>query len=256
MSSREAARLPRSFFYTFIGLTSLLTLWMLLSLMLGEALVPSPLTTAASMYELAVKGVLGQQVLMTLAHLALGSALGFLAGFLLGLAAGLSEGLGEALRLYKWIGLTAPLPVVAVIAMLWFGIGDFTVVALTAFVVAPLIYVSVEEGVANVSSELVEMARVYGFTRWMILREVYLPAIASSIVAGLTLVIEFGIRATIFGEFICGASGVGYALYAAWSRLSSSEVFAWTIVCIALAGSLEAALVRPLKRWSSSWRAR
>ncbi len=238
----------------FIGFLVLLTLWQILSVTLGEFLVPSPSTTITTLARLATKGVLLQELSMTLVHLAWGAFIGFILGFTMGLIAGFQREVDHIFNPFKWIGLTAPVPVIAVIAMLWFGIGDFTVVFLTALVTAPLVYVSIKEGVTSIDLELMEMARVYKFTPWMMLRHVYIPAMIANIVASLTQALEFGIRATVFGEFMCGKSGIGYALFTAWYRLSSPEVFAWALTCIFLACSIEVTIVKPLRSWSLKWR--
>ena len=65
--------------------------------------------------------------------------------------------------------MTIPAVIIAVLAMLWFGLGDFTVIFVVALIVMPTMYVNTVAGVLAIDRRLVEMGRVYRFPRGLLL---------------------------------------------------------------------------------------
>ena len=142
--------------------------------------------------DLAWGSTLWIQLLITLKRLVIGLAVGAAAGWVLGVAAGLEPRLRAFLEPLRWVGMTIPVVIIAGLAMLWFGLGDFTVIFVVALIVTPTMYVNTVEGVLAIDRNLVEMGRVYRFPRGLLLREIYLPGIASPAIAGLTLATGIG----------------------------------------------------------------
>ncbi len=119
--------------------------------------------------------------------------------------------------------MTIPVIIVAGLAMLWFGLGDFTVMFVVALIVLPTMYVNTVAGLRTIDRDLVEMGRVYRFSRRLLLREVYLPGIASPSIAGLTLATGIAVRAVVLAEVLGAASGIGHAFSRASSLLQIRE---------------------------------
>ena len=123
--------------------------------------------------------------------------------------------------------------------MLWFGLGDFTVIFVVALIVTPTMYVNTVEGVLAIDPRLVEMGRVYRFPRGLMLREIYLPGVASPAIAGLTLATGIAVRAVVLAEVLAAASGIGHAFARAMSFLETPQLFAWVLVLLALMAVIE-----------------
>ena len=240
--------------YAGLGVLALLVAWELLSLWVDPIFIASPLETAKALGRLAAGGDLWIQLLITLKRLVIGLAIGAGVGWAVGLLAGLSPRLRSFLEPLRWVGMTVPAVVVAVLAMLWFGLGDFAVNFVVAVIVAPSMYVNTMTGVLAVDPRLVELAQVYRFSRLLRLREVYLPGTASPALAGLTLATGVGVRAVILAEVLGAMSGIGHAFGRAKSNLEMPEVYAWVILLLALMALLEFGLLRPLRRRALRWR--
>ena len=95
----------------------------------------------------------------------IGLAIGAGVGLILGVLAGLEPRLRSFLEPLRWVGMTMPAIIIIALAMLWFGLGDFTVIFMVAAIVVPTMYVNTVAGVLALDRRLVEMGGVYHFPR-------------------------------------------------------------------------------------------
>jgi NitT/TauT family transport system permease protein len=172
----------------------------------------------------------------------------------LGMVAGLRPRIRSFLEPIRWVAMTLPAVVIAVLAMLWFGLGDKAVIFLVAAIVTPVIYVNTVEGVRSLDSRILEMGHVYRVPRWLLLTEVYLPGIGSPVVAGLTLATGIGVRGVVLGEVLGAQNGVGHAFARAMSFLNTPQIFAWVLVALGLMAVLEFAVLRPVRARVMRWK--
>lgn len=242
------------FLFALVGVAALLVVWELLSLWVNPVFIASPVDTARAFSRLAAEGTLWTELLITLKRLVIGLAVGASLGWMVGMAAGLEPRLRSFLEPVRWVGMTVPAVVIAVIALLWFGLGDFTVIFVVAIIVAPSMYVNTVAGVLALDPRLVELGHVYRFPRRLRLTEIYLPGAASPALAGLTLATGVGVRAVILAEVLGAMSGIGHSFDRAKSYLETPELFAWIVLLLALMAIVEFGLLRPLRRRALRWR--
>ncbi len=240
--------------YTLAGVAAILVGWQLLSLFVDPIFVASPAATIRALADMASGSDMWIQVLITLKRLVVGLAVGAAAGWLLGVGAGLEPRLRAFFEPIRWVGMTIPVVILAILAMVWFGLGDFTVMFVVALIVLPLMYVNTVEGVLAIDPRLVEMGRVYRFSRSLLLREIYLPGVASPAIAGLTLATGIAVRAVVLAEVLAAMSGIGHAFARASSLLDIPQLFAWVLVLLALMAVIEFGILRPVRRRALRWR--
>jgi NitT/TauT family transport system permease protein len=240
--------------YTLAGAVAILVGWQLLSLFVAPVFVASPAATVRALGHLASGSTLWVQLLITLKRLVIGLAVGVAVGWLLGVAAGMDPRLRAFLEPLRWVGMSIPVIVIAGLALFWFGLGDFTVILVVALVVTPIMYVNTLAGILAIDRNLVEMGRVYRFPLGLMLREIYLPGIASPAIAGLTLATGIGVRAVVLAEVLAAASGIGHAFARASSLLETAQLFAWVLVLLALMAVIDFGVLRPVRRRAMRWR--
>src|SRR5512133_352002 len=119
------------------GVAAILIGWQLLSLFIPPVYVASPAASFRALGRLAWGSTLWVQVLITLKRLVIGLAVGAAAGWVLGIAAGLDARVRAFLEPIRWVGMTIPVVIVAGLAALWFGLGDFTVMVVVGLIVLP-----------------------------------------------------------------------------------------------------------------------
>ncbi len=228
--------------------------WQLLSLAVNPIFIASPADTAKALARLAWGSTLWVQLLITLKRLVIGLAIGAAAGLVFGVLAGLHPKVRSFFEPIRWVGMTIPVAILAVLAMLWFHLSDFGVMAVVALIVIPTVYINTVAGILAVDQRLVEMGQVYRFSRRLLLTEIYAPGVASPVMAGLTLATGIGVRAVVLAEVLGAVSGIGHSFTRAWSYLDIPEMFAWVIVLLALMALLEFCVLRPLQRRVMRWR--
>jgi len=236
------------------GVVAILVVWQLLSLVVSPVILASPVDTAVALAGLAWGSKLWIELLITLKRLAIGLAIGVAAGWVLGIAAGVEPRVRSFLEPLRWVVMTIPAVIIALLAMLWLGVGDLAVIFVVAVIVFPTMYVNTLSGATSIDRRLTEMGRVYRFPRRLMLTEVYLPGIASPTVAGLTLAAGIGVRAVVLAEVLGALSGVGHAFSRAMSYLETAELFAWIVVLLALLAAIEFGVLRRLRRRVTRWR--
>ena len=253
MTATTTSRRSR-FILGLAGAATLLVAWQLISLVVSPAILASPWDTCLELGRLVASGALLRELLVTLRRLLLALVIAGGVGFVLGMVAGVRPGVRAFLEPVRWLVMTIPAVVIALLAMLWFGLGDVAVVFLVVAVATPTVYVNTMEGVQTLDVRLLEMAQVYRLPRWLLFREIYLPGIGSPVAAGLTLATGSGVRAVVLGEVLAAQSGVGHAFSRAMSYLNAPEIFAWVLVAVGLMAVLEFAVLRPIRARALRWK--
>ena len=116
---------------------------------------------------------------------------------------------GPSFNTFKQISLFAWIPLISV----WFGLGDVAkVVFLSLAALVPVVF-NTCDGLRNVPNAFLEVAKVYGFSRWQTIVGVMLPAALPSIFTGIYLALVYSWLATIGAEYLLvSGDGIGNTL--------------------------------------------
>ena len=223
-------------------------LWWILSAVVGkEWVLPSPKLVAETLISFAKT-----KSFWTSAALSTGNILsGYLAGIASGvLLAVLCEKFTPVKMLFApLLGVLRSTPVASFIMLLWVFVNRSAVPFLIVlFIVMPIVFGNMSEGLSKTDRELLEVAEVYDFSFFKKLRAIYVPQLlpffSSAAVTGLGLAWKSGIAA----EVLCAPLGsIGRSIFMAKRDVETAELFAYTAVVIALCFGFEA-LVRLLLR--------
>lgn len=168
-------------------------------------------------------------------------------GFLLGTAAACILGGLTAFSplLYRFFALpmnaikSTPVASFVILALVWIK-GENLSTFIAFLMVLPVIWQSVHTGLGSADPELLEMARVYRFSRGKKLRYLYLPAALPYLISAMRVGLGFSWKSGIAGEVIAIPSqAIGTQLYNAKIYLDMPGLFAWTIVIILLSAAIE-----------------
>ena len=177
-----------------------------------SALLVAPAEVLATAWEQVVTGRLWRALSASLAREAAGFLIGTAGGLVLGALLGLlplfNRIVGPSFNTFKQISLFAWIPLISV----WFGLGDTAkVVFLSLAALVPV--VNTCDGIRTTPPALLEVARVYRFTRWQTVTQVVLPAALPSIFTGVYLALVYSWLATIGAEYLLVAGqGIGNTL--------------------------------------------
>ena len=123
-----------------------------------------------------------------------------------------------------------PRVILAPIFGMWFGLGIWSKVALAVTLVFFIVFFNVYQGVREVSSTLLDNARMLGASRRQLLRHVYIPSATSWVFSSLHTSVGLAFVGAVVGEYLGSASGVGYLILQAEGTLDVNTVFAGIVV--------------------------
>ena len=91
-------------------------------------------------------------------------------------------------------------------------------------------FFNVYQGVREVSTTLLDNARMLGANRKQLLRHVYIPSATSWVFSSLHTSVGLAFVGAVVGEYLGSASGVGYLILQAEGTLDVNTVFAGIVV--------------------------
>ncbi|WP_018263036.1 ABC transporter permease [Methylobacterium sp. WSM2598] len=187
-----------------------------------------------------LSGEIPRKALISLETLAIGYGIG------IGLAALLTTiAIGSRIGTDLLETLTAmfnPLPAIALLplALIWFGLGQGSVVFVLVHSVLWAIALNTHAGFRSVSNTLRMVGLNYGLRNLSLVRAILIPAAFPSILTGLKVGWAFAWRTLIAAELVFGVSsgsgGLGWYIFENRNALETTNVFAglFTVILIGL----------------------
>jgi sulfonate transport system permease protein len=219
--------------------------------------MPPPSRVVATLAALAETGELSTHVGATLGRVMIGFALGAGAGTLLGALTGASASMRRLVD--PLIQSLRAVPSLAWVPLfiLWLGIFEGSKVALIAVGVFFPTYLGVMGAITAVDRSLIDVGRMFCFSRWAMLRKIYLPAIAPAWVLSLRSGLGLGFMFVVAAELMGASEGLGYLLIDG-EQLGKADQIIAAIVAFAVLGKICDSLLMlaaaPLLRWQKGRR--
>jgi NitT/TauT family transport system permease protein len=193
-------------------------------------------------------------IVVTLARVIAALIASFVLGVSLAMAMYRSPSLDN--YLHPMIRILMAVPVVSWIlfAVLWFPGVEFRIGFVLVVVCGPVFLIDSLDAMRSVPRELRHMMQSFRPTTLQYFRKLILPAIVPTIFTSWKVNISLAIRVVTIAELVGAVTGIGHQLSVAEELFSVSDVFAWTIVLVALLFLLEAVVARVEARMLR-WRA-
>lgn len=170
---------------------------------------PAPLRVVQTLVDLVANGglliALGQSLVRVATGFVVALVLGTVLGALMGSSRTLRESLDPLVESFRPIAPMAILP----IAILWFGTGTPSALAIVTYAAFFPVLVNTVHGVSRVDRKLVLAAQTMGMTRLTILSRVILPGALPGILLGARLAMGVAWTAIIAAELAVGAKSGG-----------------------------------------------
>jgi NitT/TauT family transport system permease protein len=193
-------------------------------------------------------------IVVTLARVIGALIVSFVLGVSLAMAMYRSQSLDN--YLHPMIRILMAVPVVSWIlfAVLWFPGVEFRIGFVLVVVCGPVFLVDSLDAMRGVPRELRNMMQSFRPTTLQYFRKLILPAIVPTLFTSWKVNISLAIRVVTIAELVGAVTGIGHQLSVAEELFSVSDVFAWTVILVALLFLLEALVARVEARMLR-WRA-
>ena len=206
--------------------------WFVLTLFFPPMVVPSIDSVARQVFHIMTTASLWTTMALTLGRLAAGLAVGILLGSVLGLLFGfwprVESVLGPVLRIFQ----TVPPVCWVVLALVWFGFNGKPCIFIVVTATLPTVAINLCQGVRNIDPKLLEMARMYHFSKQKILMHVILPSLAPYIRSSLEIVVGGGWKIVVMGEVLTTSTGIGGAITTARLNIEPETLIAWSVILV------------------------
>jgi NitT/TauT family transport system permease protein len=119
-----------------------------------------------------------------------------------------------------------PKVAIAPLFLVWFGVGT-TPKVLVAFLISffPIV-IDAAVGLRSMSSEMRDLARSMGASRWQVFAQFRLPTSLPYLFSGLKVAATLAVAGAVVGEFVGADKGLGYLLLVTNSNLETALMFA------------------------------
>ena len=224
-------------------------IWALAAAAVGqELLLPGPLQVAHRLAALA--GTV--DFWLTLVRSILRVLTGIVSAVFLGIGVGLlthksilaRELISPVMTLLK----STPVASFIILALVWLG-RSVVPVFISGLMVLPVVWANVSAGIAGRDPLLLEMARIYGFSRGRVLRRITLPTVLPFFRSALSAALGLGWKAGIAAEVLTVPQpSIGKMIFESKLYLETTDLFAWTLTVILLSLVIEKILLKLVRR--------
>jgi NitT/TauT family transport system permease protein len=184
-------------------------------------------------------------------------------GFFLALSIGMPlAALSFRFKVFKvmirpYMSIIKATPVASIIILILIFMNSRNLSLIVSFlIVLPVVYANILEGLSHTDGKLIEMAGVFRASLRKRIRYIYLPQLKPYLISACTASVGMAWKSGTAAEVIGIPRGsIGERLYEAKIYLSSSELFAWTLVIILLSILVEKLVLWLIaKSYSALWR--
>jgi len=211
-----------------------------------------PLEDVASAFvRLSVSGILPHHAIETMLRLLAGFTLAAIAGVVIGIAMGRSRRAEDIFL--PLVSMGAPIPGLAYapLFLLWFGLGNLSVILLVGCVSAFPIVFNTWTGVKAVKEIWVRSAQALGAEQGRLFRQVILPGALPYILTGLRLGLAQAWRILVGVEMIAAVPwGLGWLIFGAREFLNTDVMLAAIAVIAAIGLMLEKLVFQRLETFT------
>ena len=215
-----------SFFKTSITVFILILLWTFVTDIgiFSPYVLPSPFKVLDSFFNMVLTGELFLDIYISSIRVFKGFFLATLVAFFLAMIKIILPKFAEYYEsIIQFLKNVPPLSLISLL-ILWFGIGETTkifIIVLTSFFP---IYLNTVKGFLSCDIKLIEVGKVYNYSKKDIFFKIILPYAMADILIGMRIGLGYSWRAIIGAEMIAAASGLGHMILFAQQMSRTDKV--------------------------------
>ena len=220
----------------------------------GDLVLPSPSETFLTLFEMLKTDEVWSEIYITINRALSGFFISLILGTVLGLLAGLFVTASIMSRPIVTILVGMPPIAWIVLAMIWFGLGDETVIFTVVVASFPIVFVGALQGTRTIEGDLKEMADSFNLPFHMKFLDLYFPHIFSYIFPAWVGALGMSWKIVVMAELLSTSDGIGASLAVARAQLDTPTALALVIIMIGSLLIIEYIILEPIKREVELWR--
>ncbi|WP_324192660.1 ABC transporter permease [Nocardia transvalensis] len=187
-------------------------------------------------------GSIWLQIFTTVEEAVLGFVIGSIAGVVLGVLLGRNHYWAQVLAPFIKALNAVPRIVLAVLFLVWFGMGLQSKVATVIVLVFFAVFFNAFSGAREVDGHIIDNARILGAGRWQVLSQIVLPSATTWILSSLHTAFGFALIGAVVGEYAGASKGLGLLISNAQGTFDSAGIYAGMIIITVVALLAESAI--------------
>jgi len=238
-----------------LAIVLVLIFWQTISLLLGgHGLVPSPIRTAAVMWDVLVSGEFFVQLGDSMARLLIGFTLAMTMGLIVGVMSGSRWFWNEFFKDVIVLGLSLPGLVYALLSVVIFGTNLMAPVMAILFASYPFIAVNIREGVKAMDKDILDMTQAYKVGKWKVIKNVIMPSLLPHFLAAIRTGFTIAWKVSVLTEVFGATSGIGYMIRFNFQMFAVRGILAWSLLFGFVMLVIEYGILVPAERRFARWR--
>jgi NitT/TauT family transport system permease protein len=141
------------------------------------------------------------------------------------------------------------------LVIIWLGIGILSKVGIIFLGAVFPMLINTRDGVKTTPLSLLNAARSFGASEWMVFKTVVLPSTVPFILTGLRLGVGRAIVGVMVGELYAATAGIGFMITVAGATFQTDKVFVGVFI-FALSGMISMEPLTRIERRFDKWRPR
>lgn len=192
----------------------ILIIWQIVSManIFSSYLLPSPLDVLKIFLSMLSDHSLQKDLLVSLIRVAIGFSISLILAFALAMIFYLFKNLSLYFDGFlSFLRNVAPLSLIPLL-ILWFGIGELSKIVVIVMASFFPIFLNVQKGFMVCDKDLIEVGKIFGYSKFEIFKNIVLPSALKDIFTGIRIGLGYAWRAIIAAEMIAASSGLGYMI--------------------------------------------
>ncbi len=236
---------------TLFAIAFWLSVWQVAAMIISKTiLLPSPAEVFVRLWELLFEKSFWISVGYSFLRILEGFVLGIIAGTVFAVLSSISQILKVLIAPLITVIKTTPVASFIIIALIWIGAPNVPIF-ITALMVTPIIYENITVAVANTDKELIEVTKIFRFSKMRRLRLLYIPSVMPFFLAACATSVGLAWKAGIAAEVLCTPrNSIGKYLFESKLYLEIPDLFAWTVTVIIFSLVLEKIITGAIKKYT------
>jgi ABC-type nitrate/sulfonate/bicarbonate transport system permease component len=227
--SRLMTPFVRTLLVTSATVFTTLVIWTVVAAFSSPWFFPSPLATAKAAITLTESGDLPYAIAVSYFRILTGWIIGCIVAIPIAIVAGRIEIVRMIIDPYfNFFRFVPPIAFLG-IAILWFGIGEESKIAIIIYTSLFTVFMNTMAGAASIDENPSRAALSLGANRRQVLTKIVLPSTVPAILVGMRIGMGFSFMSVVAAEMVAANEGVGFLIFNARLFLKTANAFAGII---------------------------